>query len=234
MNLADRIEKRRFVGREFLLWLWFESELFEATLSTEPHGSFGMWIEGQLVLSAGRETTRIKGSFPGGGASAREAKEGLLVGKLPEIAGLHLSWRDQEFQFVLRAERLALSGLKLPTVLGGEEEPDAASLAPTRPSRKRRNAPDERDEAHEGHESFYERMTLTRDVESLLEALYVDFLALRLSPAWQVEVAPVMRTWASGQTVDSEGYRAVRKAALSKPGRRAPAKKSGAAREITL
>ena len=31
MNLADRIEKRLFVGRELLLWLWFESELFEAT-----------------------------------------------------------------------------------------------------------------------------------------------------------------------------------------------------------
>src|SRR4051795_3422252 len=88
VQLVDRIEKRRFVGREFLLWLWFEAELFEATLATAKMGSFGMWIEGQLVLSLGKETTRIKGSYP---TSAREAKEGLLVGKLPEIAGIHLS-----------------------------------------------------------------------------------------------------------------------------------------------
>ena len=41
MQLVDRIEKRRFVGREFVLWLWFESELFDATLSTKEHGEFG-------------------------------------------------------------------------------------------------------------------------------------------------------------------------------------------------
>ena len=45
MQLVDRIEKRRFVGREFLLWLWFESEVLEGTLSTKEHGSFGLWIE---------------------------------------------------------------------------------------------------------------------------------------------------------------------------------------------
>ena len=42
MQLVDRIERRRFVGREFLVWLWFESELFDATLSTKEHGSFGL------------------------------------------------------------------------------------------------------------------------------------------------------------------------------------------------
>ena len=49
--LATRIELRRFVGRELLLWLWFESEIFEGTLWTKEHGSFGMWLEGRLVLA---------------------------------------------------------------------------------------------------------------------------------------------------------------------------------------
>lgn len=75
MELVDRIEKRRFVGREFLLWLWFESELFEATLATRAHGPFGLWIEKRLVLSAGKESTRITAPFPGRG---REAKESTL------------------------------------------------------------------------------------------------------------------------------------------------------------
>ena len=59
MQLVDRIEKRRFVGREFLLWLWFESELFDATLSTKAHGSFGLWFEKRLVLSEGKTSTSI-------------------------------------------------------------------------------------------------------------------------------------------------------------------------------
>ena len=59
MDVFERIELRRFVGRELLLWLWFESEVFEATLSTKTHGSFGMWIEGRLVLSAGQEVPMV-------------------------------------------------------------------------------------------------------------------------------------------------------------------------------
>ena len=35
MDEFERIELRRFVGRELLLWLWFESEVFEATLETK-------------------------------------------------------------------------------------------------------------------------------------------------------------------------------------------------------
>jgi len=231
VNLADRIEKRRFIGREFLLWLWFESELFEATLATARHGSFGLWIEGQLVLSAGSETTRIKGSYPTG---AREAKEGLLVGKLPELAGIHLSWREQDFQFVLRAERLAVSGLKLPTVLGGAEDERPVSLAPSRPVRKRRGPDDGREEEHADHEAFYERMTLTREVEALLETLYADFLNLRMVAVWNDEVVPFMRTWVEGKSkIDPERYRALRNAALAKPPRAKPAKKPPRPREAS-
>src|SRR5580704_16290911 len=99
MQLVDRIEKRRFVGREFLLWLWFESEVFEGTLHTTEHGSFGLWIERQIVLSAGKEDTRIKGSQP---ASGREAKESLRRGKLPESAGFHLVVGSEESSFTLK------------------------------------------------------------------------------------------------------------------------------------
>lgn len=219
MQILDRIEKRRFVGREFLLWLWFESETFEATLETRKHGSFGLWIERQLVLSAGAEATRIKGSYPGG---SREAKEALLVGKLPEAAGLHVSWGDREITFTLKAERLAISGLSLPTVLDGSGE-EAPALAEARPPRKRKNArPTEEDrEDDAGYESFYERMRLTREVEELLETLYRDFLTLRLGAAWNTVVLPALRPWVEGaKRVDPEVYRKKRSAALGGVARR--------------
>lgn len=198
MQIADRIEKRRFVGREFLLWLWFESEIFEATLTTEKHGSFGLWIENQLVLSSGKESTRIKGGTP---AASREAKEALLVGKLPETATFRLTFRDRDIAFTLKAERLALSGLKLPTVL--EADPDEPALpAPSRGKpKKKRTSVEEDDEraADERNESFYERMALTQEVEALLEALYGIFLDLRLGDAWASTVLPAQRVWAASQ-----------------------------------
>jgi hypothetical protein len=226
MHLVDRIEKRRFVGRELLLWLWFESELFEGTLKTAEHGEFGLWIEKNIALSAGKEATRIKGSQPAWG---REAKESLRRGKLPEAASFHLVQGDRESTFTLKAEQLGLVSLKLPTVLGGEEEEPAPALdAPKRmPKRKKESrAQEEQRESDEEHEAFYERMRLTRELEELLEALYRDFLALRLGPAW-AGVTGAMRAWAAGEAVDAEEYRALRNEAIageSKGGRRGRAR----------
>ena len=226
MHLADRIEKRRFVGRELLLWLWFESEMFEGTLSTAEHGSFGLWIEKTIALSAGKEATRIKGSQP---ASGREAKESLRRGKLPEAASFHLVQGDRESSFTIKAEQLGVVSLKLPTVLGGEEEAAAPALdVPRRmPKRKKETrAQEERRVSDEEHEAFYERMHLTREFEGLLEALYKDFLALRLGPGW-ADVTRAMRAWAAGEEVDAEAYRAQRDAAIageSRGGRRSRAR----------
>lgn len=204
MQLVDRIEKRRFVGREFLLWLWFESEVFEGTLRTEEHGEFGLWIERQTVLSQGAEVTRIKGASPTG---AREAKEALLRGKLPESAGVRVSRDGSETAFVFKAESMALAGLALPTVLDVDDEP--APLAPPGPPPRRRKGGGAQDRvSDEEHETFYERMRLAREVEEIVEALYQDFLAMRLAPVWDAVVVPAMRAWAQGGAIDEEAYRA--------------------------
>ncbi|HEX4336640.1 MAG TPA: hypothetical protein VH062_12045 [Polyangiaceae bacterium] len=223
MQEADRNEKRRFVGREFLLWLWFESEAFEATLSTRTQGTFGLWIEKHLVLSVGKEATRIKGTFPAG---SREAKEALALGKLPEAAGLHLSWGDREVTFTLRAEKMALSGLVLPTVLGDEEEetPALVQPPPRRKKGKRSTVEVEQERvSDERHEAFYERMLLTREVEGLVETLYRDFLALRLGDTWPTVIEPALAAWIRGGKIDAERYRKARDAAVSSPKRAAPA-----------
>jgi hypothetical protein len=216
MQLSDRIEKRRFVGREFLLWLWFESELFDATLSTRAHGAFGLWLEKRLTLSAGKQSTRIVGPTPGLG---REAKEALLAGQLPESAGVRIAWRNDETGFVLKAEQLAIAGLRLSTVLDRENE-EAPSTLRQRPEQKRgkskKPAPDD-----EAHEKFYERMQLTTELEELLEALYSDFRALRLSERWTRDVVPALRAWARGQAVDGDAYAALKQAAPA-AGERSP------------
>jgi hypothetical protein len=203
LNLADRIELRRFVGRELLLWLWLESELFEATLSTKKHGSFGLWFEGRLVLNEGQESTTIKGTAPG---MHREAKESLLRGKTPERAGLHLSFADHECTLTLRGETLAFAGLVVPKKKQDEEEAKPIEAPPPR----RRKKVNENAEVDLAHDSFYERMVFARDVESLIEELYREFLAVRLSPVWNSDVMPALERWVSGKSVDVERYRAAR------------------------
>ncbi len=219
MELADRVELRRFVGRELLLWLWFETEVLEATLETAQHGAFGMWVEGRLVLSEGREVTTIRGSLPG---HHREAKESLLRGKLPELAGLHLSWAGQDATFVLKAETLAIASLALPTVLdkGQDEAPKTVAevLGPKKPPPKRRKQSAEAealDASEEEHQTFYERMRLAREVEEIVEALYADFLTLRLGSGWDEVVMPALSAWSRGKPVDEDNYKRARDRALA-------------------
>jgi hypothetical protein len=204
VQLVDKIEKRRFVGREFLLWLWFESELFDATLSTREHGPFGLWLEKRLVLSEGKESTRITAPTPGTG---REAKEALLRGQLPESAGIRVAWRDDETSFLFKAETLAVAGLRLQTVLGKEEPNELLEemLGNKGKKPKVQKAPDDQ------YEVFYERMQLTADFEELLQALYRDFLALRLSASWEGVVTTLLRKWVLGVELDIAEYELLRR-----------------------
>jgi hypothetical protein len=210
MDLVDRIEKRRFVGREFLLWLWFESEVFDATLQTREHGEIGLWLESRLTLSHAKESTRIIAPMPGLGP---EAKAALRRGQLPESAGLRIYYKEAETRFSLHAERLAITGLKLNTVL--DEQDEAEEPSPLleelkgNPSRGRNRKGQER-EAQEDRddEVFYERMRLTAEIEDVLSGLYRDFVVLRLSNAWSQHVVPALHQFARGETVDADAYRA--------------------------
>lgn len=209
--LVDLVEKRRFVGRELLLWLWMESELFEATLETSAHGSFGLWIEKKLVLSQEGASTRITAPMPGAG---REAKEALRRGQLPEAASLRIAWKDDETSLTIDAESFAVRGLKLRTLLdeteggggglGGDLVDEMAGKKRGKPKAKRQAEKDEAALAQEA--AFRERMEMTREMEDLLAALYREFLALRLSAAWARVVVPTMRAWAAGDAVDAAAY----------------------------
>jgi hypothetical protein len=209
MQLADLIEKRRFVGREFLLLLWMESELFEGTLSTRDQGSFGLWIEKKLVISAEAESTNITAALPGLG---RQAKEALLRGQLPESAGLRVAWKEDETSLVLAGETFAMRGLKLQTELGGEGEVATGDLVDEiagrtrgKPKKKASAEDEEQDDS-----AFYERMNMAREIEDLFTALYREFLELRLSRRWDTVVVPTLRRWAEGHHVDADAYRAAR------------------------
>lgn len=206
MQLVDKIEKRRFVGREFLLWLWCESELFDATLSTREHGPFGLWLEKRLTLSEAKEKTSITAPMPGTG---REAKEALIRGQLPESAGIRVAFREEETSFVFKAESLGVSGLKLQTALDKTEEEPNKLLEEMMGNKG--GKPRARKEPDDMHEVFYERMQLTADFEALMQTLYRDFLGLRLSASWEQVVVPLLRGWVLGVEVDLAEYEALRR-----------------------
>jgi hypothetical protein len=133
------------------------------------------------------------------------------AGQLPQSAGIRIAWRETETSFVLNAEQLSLSGLTLQTALGNDEEAPSPLLEEMKGGgRKRKQVPALPDESDVMREAFYERMRLTQELEALLEALYADFVALRLSSLWASAVVPAARAWAQGRDVDADAYRRAR------------------------
>jgi hypothetical protein len=166
-SLAESIETRKFLGREFLVWLWFESETFEQKFSIEGFGECELWLEKSLSLEAltegGKEKATLAGVAPSGGPEAREA---LRQGKMPIKAKIAIRRDEQDFALTLDADSLGLSGVKIPALLKGE-----------------------------GDDPFYERMTFIEEIEGAIETLYREFLIVRLRDTWDKAVVPAIRAW---------------------------------------
>jgi hypothetical protein len=119
MNLADLIEKKRFVGREFLVWLWFESEILEGRLSARGGQSCELFLESKITLVQEKEKSQLDGAVP---AQSPEAHEALRQGKLPTKAKLRVTRGEFDYSFVYAADTMALSAVKLPAVVREETD----------------------------------------------------------------------------------------------------------------
>ncbi|MEI8258273.1 MAG: hypothetical protein WCJ30_21560, partial [Deltaproteobacteria bacterium] len=119
MDLVDSIERGRFVGREFLVWMWFESEVLEGALETRTEGSFELWPEAAITLVAEKEQSRLKGAIP---SSQPEAAEALRQGKLPTQARLRVIKDGLEYALGFTADGLTLSSVRIPATLKAEND----------------------------------------------------------------------------------------------------------------
>ena len=181
MDLLDAVESCRFLGREFLVFVWFESEVLEGQFETSDGDRFVLWLENQLVLeseSAEQEVTRMRGASP---SMTSEAHEALRRGKLPVQARVRVERGQQVYGFVLNAKTLGVSGAQLPALL--KEERD---------------------------ERFFERMYLIEELEKMVDAIFERFVTLRIAPVWDTKLLPMIQRWVQDpQDVDPKKYRAV-------------------------
>lgn len=166
MDLIDLINSRSFLGSELLMWLWFKAECFDSVFDIEGGERVELSFDDQLTLEAYMAETE-RNSFRGGApAFSPEAKTALREGKRVQSAKLCVIKEGREWSFRVKAETLGLSGVKIPSLLSKEED-----------------------------EQFYERMYLLDELEEILDALYREFLEIRLSTAWQEVMLPAMQAW---------------------------------------
>jgi hypothetical protein len=177
LDVSVSYERYRFLGPEFLTWLWYACEDDSEGLRVSDRQGLALSVGNRIVIQksgeGGAEEVRVRGET----ADFDEAMLALRKGGLVTELHLECSRGDQVWRFTLKGENLAMIGLRTPP------------LAP----------PEEADEI-EG--AVLEKVALCEQVVDLVEALFQRFMKLRISQAWRREIVPKIRAWVerSGQS----------------------------------
>ncbi len=157
MDYADLESSKRFLGQEFLLWLWYRDDIDDGVHPlvderVELHFDDRLELLGQLAEA---EVSALRGGAP---SQSPEAHKALQLGKRVGKARLRLAIGEREWVFGVDTETFRFAGIKTPTVLSREDD-----------------------------EPFLERMYLIEELDRTWTALYGRFLTLRLSDDWEAE-----------------------------------------------
>lgn len=170
MDIAVAYNRYRFLGNEFLTWLWFLIENDSQSLAQFDSEFISLTIGNRMVLenrmANGLETITIKGDAVG-------LEEGLLsLDKGAAVTEVNLIYKSGniEWQFSLKGENLSFTGLKLPETAAMDTEDEMEALV-------------------------LEKIYLYEKPFQFIDAVYQFFIHLRLSSKWKHETIAEMRKW---------------------------------------
>jgi len=167
MDMIERLESTSFLGKEFLTWLWYQSESQSGLIDRGPgQDAVEVWFMDRITLSGAAQSSSrvvVRAEEPG---ASWEARTALRAGKKVEQACLRIVCNQREWVTTITGERLATSSNKIPAIMTREED-----------------------------DQLFERFHLLDQLDEMIQSLYLDFLSLRLSSDdWAAEVDN-MRAW---------------------------------------
>ena len=172
LDIAVAYNRYKFIGYEFLSWLWFAIERSPGSLLPKT-GEFGsIHIGNRIVLENftkdKTESITIKGDDPNLDAALLSLKNGALVTEI----NLGYKINEQEWQFTLKGESFSITNLKTP-----------------------QRGPVDSVEDTEG--AVLEKAFLLEQLLQYQDFLFKTFIHLRLSPAWKQTIIPELKQWVS-------------------------------------
>jgi len=173
MDLQTLTRSKRFLGSEFLIWLWFRIEENDE-MTVFPRGSsapvrLNLWVDDRVVTSASSgQINLLRGGDP---ANSAEAAVALLSGK--SVRELKLGFNIHgvgEYRATLDATNLRPKGLVLPSFEQDEENEIMPALIPLRVRQV----------------DFFLR---------ILDGIFSVFIDDRVSPDWEKTINNGINEW---------------------------------------
>jgi hypothetical protein len=175
MDLVDLISEKRFLGQEFLTWLWWKSEERGGAVALPERGDITVVFAKHMLLESGEGETVEKILCSGLQAELQEARTGLRMGKKLEQARIVIGYQNYEFALTLAGSIMEFRNVRLPKTEESEERESAG-----------------RDVAFEG--MVLERIFLYELLLALVHDLYRLFVLCRVSSMWPEEKKKI-RHW---------------------------------------
>jgi len=176
LDIAVAYDRYRFLGNEFLTWLWFMTENDQPALRNCDAELAELVIGNRMVLenrmANGVETVMIKGDTTG----FEEALLALNKGAWVTEVNLVYKSGSLEWHFSLKGESLGVSGLRLPETGTPESEDDMEGMV-------------------------MEKIYLYEKPLRFIDGLYHFFIKERLSERWQENFLGRMRKWMQGTRI---------------------------------
>jgi len=173
MDLVDLIAEKRFIGQEFLTWLWWKSEERGGVVALPGEGDIVVVFEKHMLLEYGEGDNNESLICRGLQTELQEARTGLVMGKKLEQARIQLVYNDYEWNFTMAAALMEFRNVKLPKT-GAESGND--------------NNPEEREGL------ILERIFLFEELIRLVLDLFRVFLTVRVADDWRDELLKI-REW---------------------------------------
>ena len=174
LDIAVAYNRYKFLGNEFLTWLWFMIETDQSSFRQHDPDLVSLTVGNRLVLENTRSNAKETVTIKGDNASM---EEGLLaISKGAAVTEIHLAYKTgaQTWEFSLKGESLNISNLKLPET-GPVETPDDIEGV------------------------VLEKIYLIEKVIGIVNNLFTHFIHLRLSNTWDNQTVSRIRKWASSK-----------------------------------
>jgi len=163
--IADE-SSRDFIGNEFLLWLWYQTDVLSDTVKLADGSEVAIMLARTLTLECPRGQTGHETISSEGPSKLPEARRAIQSGKLPRKVGLTLVRLADQYELTIHAETLAVSAGKLPA-------PDESITDP--------------------RAKLDDRASQLRGLIETLDLLYDVFGQKRFGKEWETELAGIQK-----------------------------------------
>jgi len=170
LDVSVAYNRYKFLGHEFLTWLWFMIETEKQTLMNANLEFEDLYVGNRIVLENSSHNRNEIITIKGDDAGLEEGMTALQKGaKVTEI-NLVARAQENEWRFNIKGESLNISNLKSPETGRVETSEDVEGVV-------------------------LEKIYLYEKAINLTNQLYTQFVKSRVSPAWENTVIKNVSQW---------------------------------------